>query len=330
MHRRRRRREWQCRARRSWRAQRASATFTLRPRAGDFRRRAAAKPNDNIAVPPAGPGTSPLRRRHRDRRYRRARVTPSQFWPKTRPSFATACASLPRRRFGRWFERWMSTPRSRARSSTSCSTRRDGDRDPRELRRLGGSFFHAVLAVEALSRVDPSIGVLVDVQNTLVINALLRWGTRRHQARYLPRRGLEHRRRVCAVGSRLGKRRVRAQTRARPDGEGFTSRGANSGSPTATRPTSSSSLRRSIRRRPSRHHGRFLSSAGSRLLGRQEGGQAWDSRQQHLRTAARRMPGAARQRARRARQGYKVAIETLNEGRIGIGAQMIGLAQSGR
>jgi alkylation response protein AidB-like acyl-CoA dehydrogenase len=41
----------------------------------------------------------------------------------------------------------------------------------------GASFFHAVLAVEALSRVDPSIGVLVDVQNTLVINALLRWGS---------------------------------------------------------------------------------------------------------------------------------------------------------
>src|SRR6202521_3081380 len=40
----------------------------------------------------------------------------------------------------------------------------------------GARFFHAVLAVEALSRVDPSIGVLVDVQNTLVVNALMRWG----------------------------------------------------------------------------------------------------------------------------------------------------------
>ena len=41
----------------------------------------------------------------------------------------------------------------------------------------GGAFFHSVLAVEALSAVDPSVGVLVDVQNTLVINALLRWGS---------------------------------------------------------------------------------------------------------------------------------------------------------
>src|SRR4029434_8922587 len=54
---------------------------------------------------------------------------------------------------------------------------------------LGGAratFFHSVLAVEALSRVDPSIGVLVDVQNTLVINALLRWATDDLQRALLP------------------------------------------------------------------------------------------------------------------------------------------------
>jgi alkylation response protein AidB-like acyl-CoA dehydrogenase len=51
----------------------------------------------------------------------------------------------------------------------------------------GATFFHAALAVEALSRVDPSIGVLVDVQNTLVINALLRWGTDDIRRRYLPK-----------------------------------------------------------------------------------------------------------------------------------------------
>src|SRR5580765_8864728 len=51
----------------------------------------------------------------------------------------------------------------------------------------GATFFHAALAVEALSRVDPSIGVLVDVQNTLVINALLRWGSDDIKRRYLPK-----------------------------------------------------------------------------------------------------------------------------------------------
>src|SRR2546422_11678746 len=50
----------------------------------------------------------------------------------------------------------------------------------------GASFFHSVLAVEALSRVDPSIGVLGDVQNTLVINALLRWGSDDVKRRSLP------------------------------------------------------------------------------------------------------------------------------------------------
>ena len=50
----------------------------------------------------------------------------------------------------------------------------------------GGTFFHAVLAVEALSQVDPSVGVLVDVQNTLVVNALTRWGSDDVKRRYLP------------------------------------------------------------------------------------------------------------------------------------------------
>src|SRR5689334_16401838 len=51
----------------------------------------------------------------------------------------------------------------------------------------GGRFFHAVLAVEELSRVDPSVGVLVDVQNTLVVNALVRWGSDDVKRRYLPK-----------------------------------------------------------------------------------------------------------------------------------------------
>src|SRR5205807_5203828 len=51
----------------------------------------------------------------------------------------------------------------------------------------GATFFHAVLAVEALSQVDPSIGVVVDVQNTLVINAILRWGADEMKRRYLPK-----------------------------------------------------------------------------------------------------------------------------------------------
>src|SRR5215469_5255830 len=50
-----------------------------------------------------------------------------------------------------------------------------------------GNFFEAILAVEEISRIDPSAGVLVDVQNTLVNNALLRWATEEQKRRYLPR-----------------------------------------------------------------------------------------------------------------------------------------------
>jgi alkylation response protein AidB-like acyl-CoA dehydrogenase len=47
---------------------------------------------------------------------------------------------------------------------------------PEELGGAGGSFFDAVLAIEAISMVDPAVAVLVDVHNTLVVNALRRWG----------------------------------------------------------------------------------------------------------------------------------------------------------
>ena len=48
-----------------------------------------------------------------------------------------------------------------------------------------GTFFEAILAVEAISAVDPSVGVLVDVQNTLCINALVRWATEAQKQKYL-------------------------------------------------------------------------------------------------------------------------------------------------
>src|SRR5688572_957377 len=51
----------------------------------------------------------------------------------------------------------------------------------------GATFFHSVVAVEAISEVDPSVGVLVDVQNTLVVNALNRWGSEHVKQRYLSR-----------------------------------------------------------------------------------------------------------------------------------------------
>src|SRR5215510_8064914 len=58
---------------------------------------------------------------------------------------------------------------------------------PDEYGGQGGSFFQCILAVEVLSAVDPSAGVIVDVQNTIVNNAILRWATADQRQRYLPR-----------------------------------------------------------------------------------------------------------------------------------------------
>src|SRR5215469_6721246 len=58
---------------------------------------------------------------------------------------------------------------------------------PEQYGGAAGSFFEAILAVDELSRVDASAGVIVDVQNTLVNNALLRWTTEEQKKRYLPR-----------------------------------------------------------------------------------------------------------------------------------------------
>src|SRR4029453_2114023 len=85
----------------------------------------------------------------------------------------------------------------------------------------GGPFFHAVLAVEELSRVDPSIGVLVDVQNTLVVNALMRFGNDEIKRRWLPARapGTVGAYAVSEAGS--GSDAFALTSRAREDGDAY-------------------------------------------------------------------------------------------------------------
>ena len=58
---------------------------------------------------------------------------------------------------------------------------------PEELGGAGATFFMSILAVEEMSHVDPSIGVIVDVQNTLFNNAILKWGTPEQKEKYFPR-----------------------------------------------------------------------------------------------------------------------------------------------
>src|SRR5579871_3928051 len=86
----------------------------------------------------------------------------------------------------------------------------------------GATFFHSVLAVEALSRVDPSIGVMVDVQNTLVINALLRWGGDDVKRRYLPKLAAATIGAYALSEAGSGSDAFAMATRAAADGDGFT------------------------------------------------------------------------------------------------------------
>src|ERR671939_1861192 len=62
-----------------------------------------------------------------------------------------------------------------------------GVETPEEYGGAGASFFKAIIGVEELSRADPSVGVLMDVQNTLVNNAIIRWGSPEQKKKYLPR-----------------------------------------------------------------------------------------------------------------------------------------------
>jgi alkylation response protein AidB-like acyl-CoA dehydrogenase len=192
----------------------------------------------------------------------------------------------------------------------------------------GGRFFHSVLAVEELSRVDPSVGVLVDVQNTLVINALLRWATDEMKQRFLPRLAADTVGAYALSEAGSGSDAFALTTRAREDGDHFVLSG------------------RKLWITNANEANVFIvfatldPSAGYRgitafVVERGFPGFAVGKKEDKLGIRASstcelllddcRVPRA--NLLGDAGKGYKVAIETLNEGRIGIGAQMIGLAR---
>jgi len=89
---------------------------------------------------------------------------------------------------------------------------------PEQFGGAGGEFFEAILAVEELSRADASAGVIVDVQNTLVNNALLRWATAEQKKRYLTN-GCRHCGSICTERSRIRLRRIRIADPRRTQGQ---------------------------------------------------------------------------------------------------------------
>jgi alkylation response protein AidB-like acyl-CoA dehydrogenase len=192
----------------------------------------------------------------------------------------------------------------------------------------GASFFHSVLAVEELSRVDPSVGVLVDVQNTLVINAVMRWGNDDLKRRYLTRLSTDTVGAYALSEAGSGSDAFALTTRAREDGDDFVVTG------------------RKLWITNGNEADIFLvfatvnPEAGYRgitalLVERGFAGFTVGKKEDKLGIRASstceliledcRVPKA--NVLGEVGKGYKTAIETLNEGRIGIGAQMIGLAQ---
>jgi short/branched chain acyl-CoA dehydrogenase len=192
----------------------------------------------------------------------------------------------------------------------------------------GGRFFHSVLAVEEISRVDPSIGVLVDVQNTLAINALLRFGSDEVQRRWLPRlaSGTVGAYALSEAGS--GSDAFALTTRAKEDGDAFVLSGRKLWITNGNEADLFIVFATVNPEAGYKGITAFLVERGTPgfTVGKKEdklGIRASSTCELVLEGC--RVPKT--QVLGEIGKGYKTAIETLNEGRIGIGAQMIGLAR---
>jgi alkylation response protein AidB-like acyl-CoA dehydrogenase len=199
---------------------------------------------------------------------------------------------------------------------------------PEEFGGTGSSFFTAALVVEELSRVDASVGVLVDVQNTLVNNAFLRWGSDAIKGKYLPQLTSEKVGAYALSEAGSGSDAFALATRAVPADGGFRLQGrklwitnggeaqifivfANANPEAGYKGITAFVVERefdgfSVGKKEDKL-GIRASSTTELIL-------------EDVFVPAENVLGEVG-------KGYKTAIETLNEGRIGIGAQMIGIGQ---
>src|SRR6202047_5298310 len=192
----------------------------------------------------------------------------------------------------------------------------------------GAKFFEAILAVEELSRVDASSGVIVDVQNTLVNNALLRWGNPEQKKRYLPKMATETVGAYALSEAGSGSDAFALQTRAELKGSDYVSNG------------------RKLWITNAKEAGLFVLSATLNQAAGYKGITAFliekdfpgftvGKKEDKLGIRASSTCELILEDCRVPKEnvlgepgkGYKIAIETLNEGRIGIGAQMLGVAR---
>jgi alkylation response protein AidB-like acyl-CoA dehydrogenase len=199
---------------------------------------------------------------------------------------------------------------------------------PEQYGGAAGSFFEAILAVEEFSRVDASAGVVVDVQNTLVNNALLRWASEEQKKRYLPRMAAEWVGAYALSEAGSGSDAFALAARAELKGSEYVLNG------------------RKLWITNSKEATLFIifatvdPAAGYKgitafLVEKDFPGFTVGKKEDKLGIRASSTCELILEDCRvpkdnllgEAGKGYKIAIETLNEGRIGIGAQMIGVAR---
>ncbi len=199
---------------------------------------------------------------------------------------------------------------------------------PEEFGGTGADFFTSVLIVEALSRVDPSVATLVDVQNTLVINALLRWGSDELKAYYLPQLASDKIGAYALSEAGSGSDAFALSCRATEDGDGWVIEGHKLW---ITNGSEAELFIVFATVDPSAGYKGITAFVVEKdsdgfSIGKKEdklGIRASSTTElifNKVRVPARNVLGEVG-------KGYRTAIETLNEGRIGIGAQMLGLAQ---
>jgi butyryl-CoA dehydrogenase/short/branched chain acyl-CoA dehydrogenase len=199
---------------------------------------------------------------------------------------------------------------------------------PEEYGGQGGNFFNAILAVEELSRVDASAGVIVDVQNTLVNNAILRWGNEEQKKKYLARQSVDTVGAYALSEASSGSDAFALATKGEDKGDHFVLNGrklwitngaegglfivfANVAPDKGYRGITAFLVEREF---PGFTVGKKENKLGIR---------ASSTCELILEDCAVKKENVLGEVGK----GYKIAIETLNEGRIGIGAQMVGVAQ---
>lgn len=199
---------------------------------------------------------------------------------------------------------------------------------PEEYGGAGASFFMSIIAIEELARVDPAAAIPVDIQNTLVANQFLRWGNEDQKQRFLPRLAKDTIGAYALSEAGSGSDAFALKTVAEPCDEGFRlsgrkmwiSNAAEAGLYVVFASVDRDAGHRGIttfvveRDTPGFQVGRKEDKLGVRASS------TCELILDDVVVPKENVLGEVG-------QGYKLAIETLNEGRIGIGAQMLGLAE---